>query len=589
MPAKRRAASAPIELPATGAAKGAWAAAVLALLAALAIAGDTAGWIVRAYSPLPFWDQWDVVADFARIKAGTYRPGDLFGQHGEHRIVFPRLIFFADLWLGRGREIVNLTAIAAIQLLHAALLIRLLGPMRRPGLVAAAAAVVALLTFLGQWENLVWGFQVQFVAVYMLATAGYMLLARATRTQGGARGLAFAGCCACLVVAVFSMANGLAASGLAVLLALVLGAPRWMTAALAALTGACAGLYLHGYTPVADHSTLAYAAAHPAAYLAYVANYVGNIGGLLAHRPPTAWLFTVVAAGPLVLGIAGLGLAAGVLAREARGRFADPTNAVLLTIMAFVLASAALTALGRLHYGLDQAHASRYQTPGAVFWAAQIVYWARAAAKARGRALVGVATIVLFGLLAWSQARLAPELESRGARMRAAENSLLSRVRDDGAIGGVYFRPGEAWDRAAILDRYNLSIFARPQADWPGRRLETLATVSPPGACLGAFDTLDVPLTNAPANATAGGWAWDLAHGSRPDRIVMTNAQGVVVGVGRTGVERPDVVAAMPRIDSPAVGWSGFAHVDGGDVTAFALLADGAVCALGAKPGIVRR
>jgi hypothetical protein len=585
MPAKLRTA-AHTEFSHTGWGRAAWAAAVLAVIAAIALAADTLGWIVRAYSPLPFWDQWDVVADVAKIKAGTFEAGNLIAQHGEHRILFPRLIFYADLLLGRGQGIVNLGAIAIIQLLHAVLLIRMLGPLRRPGLVVAAAVVAALLAFLGQWENLVWGFQVQFVAVYLLATAGYLLLARAVQARGGARLTAFAGGCGCLIVAVFCMANGLAALSLAVPLALALRAPRWMIGALAGLTALAAALYLRDYTPVSEHSTLAYALAHPLDYLPYVANYAGNIAGLLAHRPPTAAFHAPLATAPLLLGVAGLSLAAGALIREGKGGFADPTGAVLLAIMTFVLASAALTALGRLNFGVDQALASRYQTPGAVFWAAQIIYWTRAAGQDRARAIV--AASALLGLLIWSQVRLAPELEAHAARMRAAEDSLISRVRDDAAIGGVNVRPGEAWERAAILDRYNLSIFAEPEADWPGRELNTLTKVAPTGACIGAFDALSVPLTNAPANAVSAGWAWDVTHHSLPRRIVMTDARGIVVGVGHTGAKRPDVAAARPEVTSPAAGWTGFVHVDGGEVTAFALLADGTACALGARPGLPR-
>jgi hypothetical protein len=590
MPAKLRAASAPTEFPARGSAKAAWAAAILAVLAALAIAADTGGWIVRSYSSLPFWDQWDVVADFAKIKAGTYQAADLIKQHGEHRIVFPRLIFFADQLFGRGQDIVNLAAIAVIQLLHAALLIRLLGPLRRPGLVAAAAAVLALLTFLGQWENLVWGFQVQFVAVYMLATASYMLLAKAAQAKGARRRLAFAGCCACLVMAVFSMANGLAAGGLAVVLSLVLRAPRWMTTVLAGLTAVVAALYLRNYAPVPDHSTLAYALAHPAAYLEYVANYIGNIAGLLAHRPPTARFFTVLATGPLLLGVAGLGLAAGALVRESRSRFADPTNAVLLAVMAFVLASAALTALGRLNYGVDQAHASRYLTPGAVFWAAQVAYWARAltAWPARLRGAGAVLLTALFALLIWNQARQGPIVEQHAIGMWSAEDALLSRVRDDAALGAAYFQPGQALARAQVLDRYDLSIYAQPEADWLGKRLDAIARRAPAQACIGAFDALRAPPRNAANQAVAAGWAWDAEHDRLPRRILMIDARGVVVGFGATGIVRPDVQAARAEVDSKRSGWTGFARLDGRPVEALALLSDGAACALGVLPGNLR-
>src|SRR5437588_542315 len=47
----------------------------------------------------PFWDEWDGTAPlFEKMAAGTLGFTDFFAQHNEHRILFPRLIFFG---LGR--------------------------------------------------------------------------------------------------------------------------------------------------------------------------------------------------------------------------------------------------------------------------------------------------------------------------------------------------------------------------------------------------------------------------------------------------------------------------------------------------------
>src|ERR1700720_3607308 len=47
----------------------------------------------------PFWDEWDGTAPlFEKMAAGTLGFADFFAQHNEHRILFPRLIFFG---LGR--------------------------------------------------------------------------------------------------------------------------------------------------------------------------------------------------------------------------------------------------------------------------------------------------------------------------------------------------------------------------------------------------------------------------------------------------------------------------------------------------------
>ena len=47
----------------------------------------------------PFWDEWNGTAPlFEKMAAGTLGVADFFAQHNEHRILFPRLIFFG---LGR--------------------------------------------------------------------------------------------------------------------------------------------------------------------------------------------------------------------------------------------------------------------------------------------------------------------------------------------------------------------------------------------------------------------------------------------------------------------------------------------------------
>src|SRR5437016_13840029 len=55
--------------------------------------------ILRDGVDVPFWDEWDGTAPlFEKMAAGTLGFADFFAQHNEHRILFPRLIFFG---LGR--------------------------------------------------------------------------------------------------------------------------------------------------------------------------------------------------------------------------------------------------------------------------------------------------------------------------------------------------------------------------------------------------------------------------------------------------------------------------------------------------------
>src|SRR5438874_13185604 len=51
--------------------------------------------ILRDRVDTPFWDEWDGTAPlFEKMPAGTLGFADFVAQPNEHRILFPRLIFF---------------------------------------------------------------------------------------------------------------------------------------------------------------------------------------------------------------------------------------------------------------------------------------------------------------------------------------------------------------------------------------------------------------------------------------------------------------------------------------------------------------
>jgi hypothetical protein len=54
------------------------------------------------------------------------------------------------------------------------------------------------------------------------------------------------------------------------------------------------------------------------------------------------------------------------------------------------------------------------------------------------------------------------------------------------------------------------------------------------------------------------GWAWDGDSSAYPDWVVLVR-DGNVIGLGKPGIQRPDVLAAVPSIDKLRVGWQGIA------------------------------
>src|SRR3990167_10311364 len=82
-------------------------AAILVLIPALMLLDK----LVNNSVNVPFWDQWVYVDLFDKLRHGTLGLKDLWMQHNEHRILFPKLItlLFAQLtrWNLRAEVLLN--------------------------------------------------------------------------------------------------------------------------------------------------------------------------------------------------------------------------------------------------------------------------------------------------------------------------------------------------------------------------------------------------------------------------------------------------------------------------------------------------
>lgn len=172
----------------------------------LACVGVLAYFVVRHVSRVPYHDEF---SNFQLIfGGGQYSPAEFWGQHNEHRIPLPRLLYVLAVRLTGldFRMPVYLNA-----LMMAAVVAFLLATVRRVrGRFAVADAFIPLTVLsVGQWENLLCGFQVQFILSTVLALAILGLVA-APGLIASPRRIALAGLCAMLLP--LCGANGVALS-----------------------------------------------------------------------------------------------------------------------------------------------------------------------------------------------------------------------------------------------------------------------------------------------------------------------------------------------------------------------------------------
>ncbi len=560
----------------------AWVVAAPMIGAAAATATDTLVWTLRAWSPAPYLDQWETVAELMRLKAGSPLWTEIWRSHNEHRILFPRLFLYLDYERFGGANRLMTPVTVAIQAFHAGFLVWVCRPREParagqwPAYVAVAAFVVLALFSLGQFENYFWRFQIAFVGVFAAVTAGYFLLAEATtRSRADGRWKApLIGGVVLLVVATYTLANGLLAGPIAVLL-LVQQRANWRLVAITAVTVALSTvLFFHDYVGGSGGS-LAPLAKDPERAFRYITAFMGSLAAPAFTAPERiAYLEPVC----IALGTVGLMLSTAAGGRLLLGRDRDPRLAALVALMVFIVASAAVTAGGRMNYfSLQQAMSSRYVTPSAVFWSVQALYWFAVTARrgAVARWIVVAATAVLAGVILTAQIGVRPTVREWIAKVDWGTDALMSRVDDPDALRGIAFDPAVAAQRSGFLEAQGLSVYGEPQMAWLGRRLDSVARIAPAADCLGRIEVVGRGPEVTGDALRAEGWAWS-RHG-RVRRIILTGGRGAVRGFGSMGLDHPPTPGAAGAHN----GWRAMGRGRNGDtLRAFAETGEGTVCEL---------
>jgi len=535
------------------------------LLAGISAGIASAYIIVTTYSALPHWDEW---ALFDHLATGPVSLNWLWAQHNEHRILVPKIFFLVDVYLFRGTQAFLLTSIFFVQLLQVALLsfsLWTLGGMRGSAWRTGTGLIAYCILCPTQQENLIWGFQLQFVipaAMATLAILSLLLYHRSPRQWL----LPLSICAATL--ATWSLANGMLLWPLLILAALLLPLRRSTLLVIALFAAANIGLYLYRYHrpgPPAEFPGLILAADR---ILHYVAVYFGST----FVRHSSGWI-------PLLAGTGGLWMAAVIIIRVLPQRGRGPLLQLQLSLlMLLCIATAFITASGRLHLGLEQATASRYQTFALLFWcslglsilcelskprvprssASLALGWGSSHSDPRPNSLnlnVFPAFLLVLMLGFATQVRL-PLIDAqwRQLRLKRISLSLLTGVHDPAALADAYPDPQAVLRAARYMREHRLSIFAGDLYSQLGQPLSNTYHVVPASECSGYISSTNVLPSDDDQGLRITGYAWD-NHSSRPARDIVAVTNDRISGYG-TNVSIPqDLSAAHPNSDPARFGW----------------------------------
>lgn len=482
---------------------------------------------VRAYGVnVPIWDEWESVPDILAMLSKRLTLGDLWRQHNEHRIFFPRIAMLVLYRLGHMDSRVVMYANCGI--LAVTVTIVLIDHLRCSGNTFSAwlsfVPAAWILSSLRQCENLLWAWQIQiFMCVGAVVVALYAL-SRADRLGWMALGIA-AG-----VVACCSFSSGMVVwpAGLFHILVRYPRRTRWR----AALIWCCAGIatvatYFVGYQRPQYHPSPLAFLQHPVNAVTYL---LASIGGPLAGD-----LGGAVAAG-LLLSAAVL-LAGGWWYRHPD--LARPSMAASLIV--FSVGVSAMMMIGRVGFGPSQALASRYTTIttlGVAGLYLLLVQHLDAESRA-SRIIAAILAVAFVGQASVTDRSIVEAKASNQQRRQLAIALKGYRSEPDELLAALYPDPRTLRRRAAVLEQYRLSVFAG-----------AASLASLPGVPLFSVDFINgappdrVPSVAAGTTLPVSGWAVD-------DRA-RTVAKGVIVFIeggaetaARYGFERPDVAQAF--------------------------------------------
>jgi len=414
---------------------------------------------------VPFMDQWEFIHTLDKAFEGRLEFGDLWKTHNNHRIFFPRIVMVLLARLTHwniGFEVGTSVAFAAGTF---AVLTRL---VRRTTSVAGVSGawlvpVISLFVFsVSQWENFLWGWQLQ-IPLNVLAIVSGITLLSGTAVWGrrliGASTLG--------IVAAYSFGNGVIYwPAAALILPFVLaGRDRrrafvlWGCVAVITTIG---NFYDYAALPWDDHTPRTYLLDHPASFALYVSSYVGN---------PVAGFAPAVAPVAGIAGVVGLVVTVLLLIRR---RILDAASiAPYLALSAYALGSAMLTGFARAGLGTSQALASRYVTVAYLFWLSLVVLLFVLAGSAspnvtsisrRRIRTVSTAAIVMILLGAGlATAKGVPAAKQRHELLMPLYKILRdhSGPHELALLGTIHPTPEAVVDGVAVLEKHGLSACRR--------------------------------------------------------------------------------------------------------------------------------
>ena len=295
----------------------------------------------------PYYDEWDMVPLFQKVDHHELFFKDLWAQHNEHRIVFPKIVIlmaaYITHWNIKAELLISICfAVASVCLLY----LMVIKKINNKRLKVAALTLVTILFFSPvQWDNWLWGWQVEWFMCITFILLSIFLLNELADTRKVK--IVFTLALLAAFGATFSLGSGIViwAIGLFILLTQKLKKPillGWVGAAVFSTV-----LYYYHYHKPAGSPSKTIFLHEPVAFIRYLFAFFG--------RPVSDIIEVATLTGSIFLF---LGATLFYLAHQRRTQIKKFLP--WLSIMIFAILAGCITAVSRLGFGVEQSMSSRY-------------------------------------------------------------------------------------------------------------------------------------------------------------------------------------------------------------------------------------
>lgn len=503
-----------------------------------------------SYSSVPFWDMWDGYLEFyARTSAGDWSAW--WEQHNEHRIVLSRILFWIDNYAFSGRLmfliVANYLLIVGACLIYRKIILAKFDGQSNKLTLWLCLVVFCLLFSWTQSENITWSFQSQFFFAQILPLLAFYLLFQSARENSGRTFIL-----ACIVgfLASASMANGVIALPLMVLLAFLMRLTIKKVLVLTILSIFSITLYFYSYVSPPGHGSLSQAlSSQPLLVLKYVLLYLGAPFYHLTGKGALSQ--TIAQLGALFL----IGSSGYFLIKSVKSNQHVNINYVLLIFLLYIGGTALGTAGGRAIFGVEQALAGRYMTPVLMAWIAlALLYGTQINYLFIKKPTFVLGTFLLIQLALFpSQLDTLDDHKDAHFQRMIGSLSLELRTHDKSKVGSIFPSVEWALKIARVPSEKNLSIFSHPLIKDVRESMYNKLDAIPSVRCQGALDEVR-PLPEDSNFVAVRGWLFDPVTLLSPTRAHLVNSQHDILGYVLIGASRPDVKSAVQK----KAGHSGF-------------------------------